>query len=52
MTITDNQKRVQKPAKHLRWSVLRKQLAILAKRPILDVWQGSEYAFDYYPNSN
>ena len=36
MTITDNQKRVQKPDKHLRWSVLRKQLAILAKRPMFD----------------
>ena len=36
MTITDNLKRVQKPAKHLRWSVLRKQLAILAKRPMFD----------------
>ena len=34
---------IQSPVKHIRWSVLQ-------KRFILDVWQGSKYAFEvFYP---
>ena len=44
------QKRIQNPFKHLRWSVFAstanyfKLLAVRAKHYILDAWRGSEYA--------
>ena len=46
------QSRIRNPIKHLRWSVLQKQLTassrltIFAKCYILDFWQGPEYAFE------
>ena len=46
------QRRIQNFAKYLRWSLLWKQLTnefqpltVLAKSSILDIWQGSEYAY-------
>ena len=48
------EKRIQNHLKHLRWYVLQRldndfyPLIIFAKRSILDIWQNSEYAFDFY----
>ena len=39
----ETQRRIQNPVKHLRWL-----LAIFAKRSILDVWHGSEDAFETF----
>ena len=50
------QRRIKNPDKHLRWGALRKQingykpLTIFAKRSILGIWQGSEYASAYICN--
>ena len=49
------EKDIQNPGKRLRRSFLQKWLAakklylfVFAKSSILDVWQGSEYAFDFF----
>ena len=49
------EKHIQNPVKRLRCSFLQKWLTakkrylfVFAKSSILDVWQGSEYAFDFF----
>ena len=47
LTTVQHQKRIQNSVKHLRWLTLAvdfQPLTIFAKRFVLDIWQGSEYA--------